>query len=199
MPRTCGESSRSTALPIPRRPSERSVSRWRELVPLADLTWVMTSVMPAPPPPARTRRPRRRSPRRCRARGRPTGRAAPRSPPAAGANAGTGRGGLEEHAPRAVHAGRLMRDRRPVAGHAEEVLLRALDALLDRQRHLVRLAVADADDAVLVTDHNKRGEREAPAALDHLGDAVDLHHALLEVEACAGYGSVGSCHAFLRV
>src|SRR5687768_3051045 len=42
MPRTCGESSRSTALPIPRRPSERSVSRWRELVPLADLTCVIT-------------------------------------------------------------------------------------------------------------------------------------------------------------
>jgi hypothetical protein len=33
---------------------------------------------------------------------------------------------------------------------AEEVLLRALDALLDGQRDLVGLAVADADDVALV-------------------------------------------------
>jgi len=102
---------------------------------------------------------------------------------AAGDNAGTGRGGLEEHAAGTEHAGRLVGDRRSVAGHAEEVLLRALDALLDRQRDLVGLAVADADDAVLVADDHERGEGEAPTALDHLGDAVDLHDALLEVEA----------------
>src|SRR3712207_8780358 len=53
---------------------------------------------------------------------------------------------------------------------AEQVLLRALDALLDRERDLVGLAVADADDAVLVADHHQRGEGEATATLDHLGD-----------------------------
>ena len=77
----------------------------------------------------------------------------------------------------------------PWRGHAEEVLLRALDALLDRERDLVGLAVADADDAVLVADDDERGEREAPAALDDLGDAVDLDDALLEVEAGGGDGS----------
>jgi hypothetical protein len=100
---------------------------------------------------------------------------------AAGDHAGTGRGGLEEHATRAVDARGLVRDRRAVAGHAEEVLLRALDALLDRERDLVGLAVARADDPVLVADDHERGEREAPAALDDLGDAVDLDHALLEL------------------
>ena len=55
--------------------------------------------------------------------------------------------------------------------------------LLDRQRDLAGLAVADPDHGVLVADGDQRGEREAPAALDHLGDAVDLDHPLLQVEA----------------
>ena len=104
---------------------------------------------------------------------------------AAGDHAGAGRGGLEEHAAGAEHAGRLVGDRRAVLGHAEERLLGLLDALLDRERDLVGLAVADADDLLLVADDDERGEREAPAALDDLGDAVDLDDALLEVQAGA--------------
>ena len=100
---------------------------------------------------------------------------------AAGDHAGTGSGRLEEHPAGAEHAGRLVGDRRAVLGHAVEVLLGALDALLDRDRDLVGLAVADPDDVALVADDDQRREREAPAALDHLGDAVDLDHALLEV------------------
>ena len=76
-----------------------------------------------------------------------------------------------------------MGDRGTVARNAEEVLLRALDALLDSQRNLVGLAVADADNAVLVADDDQGGEREPPAALDDLGDAVDLDDAFLQVEA----------------
>jgi hypothetical protein len=44
-----------------------------------------------------------------------------------------------------------------------------------------RLAVADADPVDLVADDDERREREPPAALDDLGDAVDLDHALLEL------------------
>src|SRR6266705_2603166 len=77
----------------------------------------------------------------------------------------------------------LVRDRRAVLGDGEEVLLRVLDRLRDRQRHLARLAVADADPVDLVPDHDERGEGEAPATLDHLGDAVDLDHAFLELAA----------------
>ena len=69
----------------------------------------------------------------------------------------------------------------PCFGDGEHVLLRVVDRLGDRERHLARLAVADADAIDLVADHDERREREAPAALDDLGDAVDLDHALLEL------------------
>ena len=102
---------------------------------------------------------------------------------AAGDHAGTGRGGLQQDAAGPEDAGGLVGDGGAVLGHAEEILLGALDALLDRERHLVGLAVADAHDFAFVADDHERGEREAPAALDDLGDAVDLDDALLEVEA----------------
>src|ERR1700754_5353575 len=58
MPRRDSESGRSTDLPMPRRPIERSVSRWRPLVPFADFTWVITSVlMPSRPPRRRAAQP----------------------------------------------------------------------------------------------------------------------------------------------
>ena len=102
---------------------------------------------------------------------------------AAGDHAGSGGGRLQKHAAGAEDARRLVGDRAAVLGHAEEILLGALDALLDRQRDLVGLAVADAHDFAFVADDHERGEREAPAALDDLGDAVDLDDALLEVQA----------------
>ena len=74
-----------------------------------------------------------------------------------------------------------MGDRRAVLRHGEEVLLRVVDGLRDRERNLAGLPVADADTVDLVADHDQRGEREPPAALDHLGDAVDLDHTLLEL------------------
>src|SRR5919198_1656054 len=46
---------------------------------------------------------------------------------------------------------------------------------------LAGLAVADADAVDLVADHDERREREPPAALDDLGDPVDLDYALLEL------------------
>ena len=74
-----------------------------------------------------------------------------------------------------------MRDRRAVLRDREEILLRVVDGLCDRQRDLARLAVAHTDAVDLVSDHDEGREREAPAALDDLGDAVDLDHALLEL------------------
>ena len=58
--------------------------------------------------------------------------------------------------------------------HVEQVLLGLFGALLDGQRHLLGLAVAEADPAVAVADHDERGEREPTTALDDLGDAVDV-------------------------
>ena len=94
-----------------------------------------------------------------------------------------GAAGFKKTRPGTEDAGRLVGDRAAVLGDPEEILLGALDALLDRQRHLVGLAVADADDFAFVADDHEGGEGEAPTALDHLGDAVDLDHALLEVQA----------------
>src|SRR5579884_1575861 len=100
---------------------------------------------------------------------------------AAGDDAGALGGGAQHDARGVEVAGHLVRDRRAVLRHREQVLLRVLDGLRDRERDLARLAVADADAVDLVADDDERREREPPAALDDLGDAVDLDHALLEL------------------
>ena len=82
-----------------------------------------------------------------------------------------------------------------MAGDLEEVLLGRLHTLLDGERDLVGLAVADADDVALVADDHEGREGEAAAALDDLRDAVDLDHALLEVQAGGGDGAIRSRHA----
>ena len=61
----------------------------------------------------------------------------------------------------------------PSSGIWNRFFLRLLGALADRLGHLVGLAEADADVAALVADDDERREREAAAALDDLGDAVD--------------------------
>src|ERR1700693_243560 len=102
---------------------------------------------------------------------------------AAGDDAGSLARGVHLDARRAELADDLVRDRRPMLRDREEVLLRIVDRLRDRERHLARLAVAEADAVDLVADHDERGEREPPAALDDFGNTVDLDHALLELAA----------------
>src|SRR4051795_7313068 len=107
------------------------------------------------------------------------------TPGAASPCPGGGVGGAQQH-----HAGgglplHRVRDGLGDAWHAEEVLLRLLDALADRGRHLARLAVADADEAVAVADDHQGGEAEAPTTLHDLGDAVDRHDALEELALAA--------------
>src|SRR5207245_11120626 len=71
---------------------------------------------------------------------------------------------------------------RPLQRHADEILLRRLDALLDRRRHFLRLADAEADDAVSVADDDERAEAQVLAALDDLRHAVDRDDRVLDVE-----------------
>src|SRR3712207_8037694 len=73
-----------------------------------------------------------------------------------------------------------MGDRRAVHRHLEQVLARPLDGLLDRQRDLVGLAVADADLRLLVAHDHEGREREAAAALDDLGDRSEEHTSELQ-------------------
>jgi hypothetical protein len=73
-------------------------------------------------------------------------------------------------------------DRGPDHRDPDQVLLGVLDALADRLGDLAGLAQADPDVAGAVADDDDRAEAEAPAALDHLRDAVDLDDTLLERE-----------------
>src|SRR5260221_3897710 len=67
--------------------------------------------------------------------------------------------------------------------HADDVLLRVLDALLDRVGHLVGLPETGADVAAAVADDDDRREAEAPSALHDLGHAVDLDDTLGDLQA----------------
>src|SRR5437764_7393933 len=118
---------------------------------------------------------------------------------AAGDDAGSLRGGAEKHPAGPVDAGHPVGDGGPVHRDLEEVAPGVLDAFLDRERHLVRLAVADADHRALVTDHHQGGEGEAPAALDDLRHAVDLDDPLLQVAARAGAAFAFPSHERPRV
>ena len=55
-----------------------------------------------------------------------------------------------------------------------------LRRLLDRVRHLARLAVAEADAAFLIAHDDKRRKAEAAATLDHFGDAIDVNELVHE-------------------
>ena len=95
-----------------------------------------------------------------------------------GDDAGTrGRGAQHDHARGLLTLNRV-RNRALNQRHTEEVLLGLFNTLGDRGRHLLRLAVADANHALAVADDDQSGEAEATTTLDHLGDAVDGHHAL---------------------
>src|SRR4029077_15408722 len=121
----------------------------------------------------------------------------------AGDHAGTGAGRAQDDVAGTVAANDFVGQRLPVFGHADQALARVLDRLLDRQRDLAGLAVADPDHALFVANGDKRGEGETPAALDHLGDAVDLDHPLLEIQPLGAdrlhVGHVHALHAWLLV
>src|SRR3546814_18463368 len=64
------------------------------------------------------------------------------------------------------------------ADHAARGLFRGV---VDRLRHLARLARAVADPAATVTGHHQGGEAEPAATLDHLRHAVDGNELLDEL------------------
>jgi len=76
---------------------------------------------------------------------------------------------------RAMTAGDVVMQRAALAQrHAGQVALGGFGGLADRLRHFARLAVTEAGAALLIADHDQRGETEALAALDDLGHAVDV-------------------------
>src|SRR6266545_7232472 len=98
-------------------------------------------------------------------------------------HASTWRGRLEQDFRGAKLLHDLVRDRRASHRHADQIFPRALGALANRIGHLIGFAQADANVARAIADHNDRAEREAAAALDDFGHAVDLDDFLFEGQA----------------
>src|SRR5205823_8552576 len=102
--------------------------------------------------------------------------------------AGAGPGRDQDHPAGAEAADHPVRDGLAAQGDALlplERLLAVLEGLLDGRRHLVGLAVAEGDPAVLVADDDQGVEAEAPAALDHRGAAADLDDVVLQPAVAA--------------
>src|SRR5690606_30649271 len=93
-----------------------------------------------------------------------------------GDDAGPGRSRAQNHAartPAAVDV--VVKCPTLTKRHADQAALGTLGRLADGLRHLTRLAMAEADAALLITDDNKRGKAEALAALHNLRDAIDVN------------------------
>jgi hypothetical protein len=65
--------------------------------------------------------------------------------------------------------------------HEDHVALGRFGCLADGFRHFARLAVTEADAALLVADDDERGKTEATAALDHFRDAIDVNELVDEL------------------
>lgn len=77
-----------------------------------------------------------------------------------------------------------MRERRALGdGDAHHLLAGVGGRLGDRHLHLLRLGATDADPTLAVADHDGGAEAHVGPALGHLGDALHLHHRLLEAVA----------------
>src|SRR6476660_2470294 len=93
-------------------------------------------------------------------------------------------------------SGHVVMQRAPFAKrHLDQVPLGSLGRLADRLRHLARLAVAEADAALLVADDDERGEAETPSALHHLGHAIDVHELVDELAVALAIIAVSSFRA----
>src|SRR6185369_1452491 len=93
---------------------------------------------------------------------------------------------LDQHTARAVLANQLVRQRVIDQRHADQVLLRRLDALLDREGHFARLARAETHVSTFIADHDERRERRVLAALDDLGHTIDGDDLIFQVEPLRG-------------
>src|SRR4051794_16943150 len=93
----------------------------------------------------------------------------------AGDDAGAGRRRAQIDAAGAMAAGDIVMQRAAFAQcDPGQVALPRFGRLADRLGHFPRLAVAEPDPALLVADHDQRGEAEALAALDDLRHTVDV-------------------------
>src|SRR5229473_4547701 len=163
MPRMAGVSWRMRSRPTLVRPRPRTVARWSSGWPLRPRTSFTRSAISGS------------------LLGTDLLRLEHRAHRAARDDPGSLAGRLEQHAPGAEVAHHLVRDGVARERNLEEVLLRLLAALADGLGDLVRLPQPGADVALAVPHHHQRAEAEPPAALDHLGDAVDVDHPVVQL------------------
>src|SRR5207244_2980825 len=90
-----------------------------------------------------------------------------------------------------------VRDGRALERHADQDFLRRLNPFLDRGGHFLRLADAEADDAVPIADDDERAEGQVLAALHDFRHAVDRHDSVLDIEL-ARIDSLTSAHLKLQ-
>src|SRR5262249_56388363 len=94
---------------------------------------------------------------------------------------------------RTMLAGHVVMQRAALAErHFDQVPLGGFGGLADRLRYLACLAVAKADAALLIADHDERGETEAASALHHLGHAIDMHELVDELAIALALLAVSS-------
>jgi hypothetical protein len=84
-----------------------------------------------------------------------------------------------------VLADDLVRNRVSREGNRDQAASSALDGLANRFGHFIRLSGREADPPLTVADSHERVEREAPASLDDLCDAVDRDDVLDELTPLA--------------
>ena len=80
--------------------------------------------------------------------------------------------------------------------HADDAALGRFRRLADRFRHFARLAVAEADAALLVADDDERGEAEPATALHHFRHAIDVDEAVDEFAVALLVLAVAAAAAF---
>ncbi len=73
----------------------------------------------------------------------------------------------------------------PVSGIRRHATTCRVDGLAHRLRHFIRLARRESDFALTVANGDERVEREPPATLHDLGDAIDRDHVLEQLAAVA--------------
>src|SRR5699024_10920461 len=95
---------------------------------------------------------------------------------AAGDDAGAFGGGLEEHRTGAEDAGHFVGNGGAVQGDLHHVLLGIGNALEDRFGNFRSLAQAIANGTLAIADDNQRAELHHAAALDGLGNTVEVHN-----------------------
>src|SRR5690606_13011054 len=115
----------------------------------------------------------------------------------AGDDAGAGRRRAQIDLAGAVPPEHVVMQRAPFTQrHAGEAALGRLRRLTDRLGHLTRLAMAEADPALLIADHHQCRKAEALAALHHLSDAVDVDELVDELAIALVPSAIAAAFAF---